>query len=186
MDKPDLAVKKKGVVLTMDALFALALLLISSILIIMLLARPSAQQPPGSQAAGDMMDVLKSLRMEDLGGNPRYPYANYVIDNNLTSGFNQTVIEAIADLYMSNLNDEAWYLSNEMLEPAIPNDYGIGLLIAKNGTNCYDCQDCNGAASNFSCVFSSPRGAGDTYVSVGRHFMYYNNVTREIRLVIHK
>ena len=188
MDKPDLAVKRKGVVLTMDALFALALLLISAIIIIMMLARPSALQPPGSQAADDTMAALKSMKMEDLRGNPRYPYANYVIDNNLTSAFNQTVIEAVADLYMSGPDgeDEAWNLSREFLEPAIPNDYGVDLLIRSNGTVCYNCYDCNNAPSNFSCVFSSPRGAASNYVGVGRHFIYYNNVTREVRLVLYK
>ncbi len=172
MDKPDLAMNRKGVVLTMDALFALALLLISAIIIIMMLARPSAQQPPGSQAAGDMMDSLKSMKLAELDGNPRYPYANYVLHNNLTSAFNRTVIEAIADLYMSNKTGEAQNLSSEMLEPAIPGDYGVDLMIENSST--------------FNSMFSSSRGAQRNYVSVARHFIYYNNVTREIRLVLYK
>lgn len=180
MDKPDLAIRKKGIVLTMDALFALALLLISAIFIIMFLARPPSLQSPGSEAAGGVMAALKSMRMNELDGNPRYPYANQVIDSNLTSQFNQTVIEAIADLYLSNRMGEARNLSGEMLEPAIPRDYGVELLVWKNGT------DCSGAASNFSCIFSSGRGATRNQVSVGRHFIYYNNITREARLVIYK
>jgi hypothetical protein len=135
-----------------------------------------------------MMDSLKSIKLEDLNGNPRYPYSNYVLQNNLTSGFNQTAIEAIADLYMAGPDgeDEAWNLSREFLEPAIPNDYGVDLLISKNGTVCYDCYDCNNVRSNFSCIFNSARGAQRNYVSAARHFIYYNNVTREIRLVLYK
>jgi len=172
MDKPDLAVRKKGIVLTMDALFALALLLISAMLIIVFLARSPAFPPPTSEVSSNLMASLKSLRMSELQGNDRYPYANYVITSNLTSTFNQTVIEAIADLYMANRTAEAYNLTREMLEPAVPSTYGIELLI-ENTT------------SNFTCIFNSTRGASRNQVSAGRHFIYYNNAAREVRLVVY-
>jgi len=180
MDEPDMAMKK-GMVLTMDALFALALLLLSSMLMIMFLSRPPSYQSSGAEAAGDLVAALKSMNMSDLDNNPRYPYANYIYDSNLSSRSNGTVAEAIADLYLNGRTEAAMNLSQELLEPAVPSDYGVELLLEAGGPT-----DCEEVSSNFSCVFSSPRIAVRNFVYVGRHFIYYNNVTREMRLVIYK
>ena len=180
MDKPDVAVSRKGAVLTMDALFALALLLISMVFVLMLLTRYSPYQAPGAGSATDMMDALRTLKLSDLNGNPRYPYANGVLTNGTTSRYNATLIEAIADLYMGGNTTGAGNLTDEVVGWAVPNDFGVELLIEKNGT------DCSGAASNFSCIYSASRGARRNFASAGRHFIYYNNMTREVRLVLYK
>jgi len=182
--EPNLAVgeSKKGAVLTMDALFALALLLISMTFVLMLLTRYAPYQAPGAGSATDMMDALRTLELQDLDDNPRYPYANMTLHEGTTSPYNATLIEAIADLYMGNNTTGAWNLADEVVGWAVPNDFGVELLI-ENGTSG---KDCSNATSNFSCIYSATRGARRNFASAGRHFIYYNNVTREVRLVLYK
>ena len=179
MDEPDVAVKRKGAVFTMDALFALALLLISILFLLVLLNRQPAR-PVGLEPAGDVMEVLRTLKLEELRGNPRYPYANQILESNITDRRNETVVESIADLFLSGHAEEAENLTREFLEAAIPADYGVELLVEKPGTNC------DGNPSAFSCVYSAKRGQRKNFVGVDRHFIYYDNVTREVRLVVYK
>ena len=172
---------RKGAVLTMDALFALGLLLLSMLTILMLLTRHAPYQAPALSSASDMMNVLRTMELQDLDGNPRYPYANQVIDDRRTSPYNATVIETIIDLYMgNNTTAAAQNLSAEIIGWAVPNDYGVELLVEKSGT------DCQGLNSSYSCVYNETRGASRHFVSTGRHFIYSNNVTREVRLVLYK
>lgn len=183
MDEPvvDAVKGRKGVILTMDSLFALALLLLSILFVLVLLNRQAQYRATGLESAIDIVSTLKALTLEELRGNPRYPYTNRaVIGSGLTSSYNETLIETLADLYLGGNVEEARNMSRELIGPIIPSPYGVELLVEKLGT------DCSGAQSNFSCVYSAPRGASRNAVHVGRHFVYYNNKTREIRLVLYK
>jgi len=179
LDEPDLAVRKKGAVLTMDALFALALLLIAMLFMLMLLNRQVAK-PVGFESASEIMDVLRTLKMEELRDNPRYPYASQILKKGITDIRNETVVESITDLFLSGYDGEAENLTKELLDAAVPTDYGAELLVEKPGTNC------EGVPSAFSCIYSTQRANRRNFVSVDRHFIYYDNVTREVRLVLYK
>lgn len=180
MDKPDMAIGKKGIVLTLDALSALALLLISAVLILMLMNRPLPLEAYGFEPAIDLMGAMKTMEMDGLAENPRYPYAASIFAQNLTSGYNASVANAIGELYLANRTNEARNLSQEFVGNALPAGFGAELLIEQPGL------DCQNAVSEFSCIYSRQGPEEKTFVSVDRHLIYSNGVNREMRLVMYK
>ena len=166
--------------ITLDALSALALLLISTMLILMLLNRPVALEAHGFEPAPDMMGAMKAVRLDELAANPRYPVAASIYTQGLTSTHNATLAEAIGELYFSGKEDEAESLAKEFAGHAFPAGLGMELLAEKPGL------DCEGHASQFSCVYGRQGPAERNFVSVDRHFIYYGNMNREMRLVIYK
>ncbi|VVC72275.1 Uncharacterised protein [uncultured archaeon] len=172
----------KGVTLTMDALFALALLLISVTFVLGLLSTPSPYKVFGADLAADAVDSIRTLKLSDLNGSAKYPYASYVYQNNLTSSeFNSTIAESLVELFVSGETNEALRLANETIAVAIPSGYGIDLLV-ENATGL----DCTGASTGMACVYNRTLSGTRRFVNVGRHFVYSNNVTRELRLVLYK
>ena len=183
MDEPDLAVNRrarKGFAFSMDAIFALALLLSTAPLLLAFLASPAPYSKGGEQLALGAVAALSGTSLESLRGNPRYPYANQVIAGNWTSRLNGSLAASIAELYLNGNTSRAYNLTQEFIGTAIPSDYALQVLIEQNGA------DCAGRSSTFSCVYGNSTGAVTYFAGVGRHFIYANNYSRELRVVVYK
>jgi hypothetical protein len=181
LDEPDKLKCRKGIALTMDALFALALLLSSVPLVLTLLNSPGPAVPGGQDLAVGAMAALRETTLSSLEGNPRYPEANRILLANETSALNASLINAIAELYVSGNVNDSGALAGEALLGIVPAEYGIEVLVESEGS-----ADCSGAFTGFGCAYSAREGNPRNFVSVGRQFIYYANASREARVVLHK
>lgn len=167
--------------MTMDALFALALLLVSVPFVIGLLSSPDQYRVFGAELATDTTDTLRTVKLTDLSGNAKYPYANSILSANLTdTTYNSTLMESIAELHMKGNTTQATQLAREVLEKVIPVEYGVELLIESPGA-----ADCSGAQTGLACIYNRT-GPTRYFASVGRHIIYSNDSAREIRVVLYK
>jgi hypothetical protein len=169
-----MAVGRKGIVLTLDALFALALLLLSTVLILILLSRPIPLEAYGFEPASDLMGAMRTVSMAELAANPRYPYAASVAARNLTDPYNASVADSIGELFLTGRAEEAGGLAREFLGDAVPANFGVELMMN------------SGPATPFSYIYARPGSASKNFVGVDRHLIYYNGVEREMRLVIYR
>ena len=187
MDKPNpVTGSAKGITFTVDALIALALLLVSVTLILGFLSTPSAYKPFGADLAADSIDAIRTLKLSDVSGNPKYPYSNLVLSQNLTNAtFNSSLAETIAELHVAGsatgnqtLTGLAANVSREAVGLAVPPGFGVNVQITSSTQSGMDCI--------YSRAGSCTLGNSTLSASVARHFVYYNNATRELRIVVYQ
>jgi len=188
----------KGVAFTIDALVAIALLLLSITIFMFFISEPIEPMAAYDyELAQNTMESLKELSVGDLDNNPRYPEANDVFDDYSSWAYDgegglkpvallfqdrgsTPSINFIAGLWLEGEESRASSMAEELLSPSVPLNHGFGLEVRKPGL------DCESNPSEWSCVYSDARGEGYGLKSVGKHFVYYNGTFYGVRLVLHQ
>ncbi len=121
--------KRKGIFFSIDALIALAIIVLT-----MALAYPLLNEPkPDKELQSDILETLSALEI----GETTTPYAQALVAQGTVEP-NKSVLEAIGDLYVSNLS-QAQLIAQEMLDSVTTKEnigiwYGNTLLASHNSS----------------------------------------------------
>lgn len=179
MDEPDLEMRKGGI-FTVDVIVGITVLFVVILLIVTLLPKGKGEVISDSyEIAGSIISTLKGMELSELEDNPKYPYANQLLQEGLGQN-DETVLEIVAQLYVDGEEGKAWNLTRELLEYHIPEEFGIEVELEEEGI------DCLGREGAWSCIYYSPRSAGRRMVVIHRHFIYFDNETKEMRILLYK
>ncbi|MEM3399608.1 MAG: VWA domain-containing protein [Candidatus Micrarchaeia archaeon] len=126
---------KKGMTFSIDAIFAIFLLILISSILLLLNYSPQMQVEEDYNIAKDALTSLDSIHISDLAKNPHYPYLSSLISCTLVNGtcpnnceignLNNTILEQIGEFWATNRSHCATQLINESLDSIIPSRYGF-------------------------------------------------------------
>lgn len=117
-------VRKKGILFTLDAIFA-AIIIVTALTI---LSNNFIHDEKNSDISYLSYDIIKSfsnIKTSELNN----PYLKQLISSGIVNNTNNTIIETIGELYVLNKTNEARILAHNISAEIIPSRYGFAIVV---------------------------------------------------------
>lgn len=117
--------RRKGIIFSMDAIFAASLLIIALVLLIDTSYMNTGSNFDISYASNDIVNAFSNIKISEVNNS----YIKQLIIDGEINNTENSLIEQIGEFYVLNMSDYALNISKELVDILIPDKHGFAIII---------------------------------------------------------